>query len=155
MPSCGGPVPVFVSYSHRDRKWLDQLLAELSGMENLRTWTDKAISAGEPWRERIERAVSESRLAILLVSDPFLASPFIREVELPLIREHQLLVFWIALRESAFDASWLCEIQAAHDVAKPLAYLRGERRRQVLGEIRTRLEQAVRELAHPDDAGAS
>ena len=53
---------VFISYSHKDRKWLDILLEHLaphrhSGVE---IWTDQEIEPGELWHQR-SRIVSRGQ----------------------------------------------------------------------------------------------
>ncbi len=41
------------------------------------------IKAGDKWKEKIERALEKSAIAILLISADFLASDFIVDNELP------------------------------------------------------------------------
>jgi hypothetical protein len=51
---------IFVSYSHRDRKWLDRLkvhLALLERKDTLHIWSDTRIDIGERWQEEIENAL--------------------------------------------------------------------------------------------------
>src|SRR5690242_12769120 len=86
-PAPAGDRPtVFISYSHQDRVWLERLntmLAPLVRTGAVEFWWDGQIQAGEPWREEIDRAMVSARVAVLLVSAPFLASQFISTVELP------------------------------------------------------------------------
>src|SRR4051794_40318376 len=77
---------VFVSYSHKDQKWLDRVRVHLrpsvrEGLLDL--WDDSRINAGADWRAEITNALSRARVAILLVSADFLASDFIIHEELP------------------------------------------------------------------------
>ena len=64
---------VFISYSHADRDWLERLqrmmapLLRDSGHE-LRLWDDSQIRAGRPWREAIEAALAEAKVALLKAS---------------------------------------------------------------------------------------
>ncbi|EIV94381.1 TIR domain-containing protein, partial [Frankia sp. QA3] len=76
----------FVCYSHRDSYWLDRLLVHLNPLERagvLDVWSDRRIGLGDDWRRRISDALNAARFAVLLVSADFLASEFIRTVELP------------------------------------------------------------------------
>jgi hypothetical protein len=76
---------VFVSYSHRDKKWLDRLLVFLKPYQRqgLRLFADPYIQVGERWRRAIEGALERACIGVLLVSQDFLASDFIYEQELP------------------------------------------------------------------------
>lgn len=62
---------VFISSTRADRPWLRG-----SGQE-LQLWQDSQIAPGTKWREAIETALAEAKLALLLVSHEFLASEFV------------------------------------------------------------------------------
>ena len=77
---------IFVSYSHRDERFLGRLRIHLKPLERqglLDLWDDSRIDAGEQWKAVIEESLSRARVAILLISADFLASEFIVENELP------------------------------------------------------------------------
>ena len=81
-----GPVrtTVFICYSHRDRVWLDRLSAHLSPIQgSVDLWDDRRIRPGDRWMNHIETALSMAKAAVLLVTADFIASDFIRNVELP------------------------------------------------------------------------
>ncbi len=83
-------VRIFVSYSHEDGCWLreDSLIPWLarSLRKDAEIWYDRdGLHPGVEFRKRIEDEIDRSDIAILLVSQGFLNSEFIEEVELPRI----------------------------------------------------------------------
>ena len=81
---------VFFSYSHQDEPWrrsLENHLQPFEILDGLQIYSDEIIRAGELFREKILQAITLSQVTVLFLSVDFLRSKFIREVELPLIRE--------------------------------------------------------------------
>jgi hypothetical protein len=140
---------IFVSYSHADRDWLDRLrtfLAPYVRGEGLHVWADERIAPGAEWADEINRALAGARVAVLLVTPNFLASDYIARVELPEIlkRAHSdLTVVWIPIRASAWAATPLKEIQAAHDPSRPLASLPKPKQDEAMVAISKRIAAAV------------
>jgi WD40 repeat protein len=81
------PLRLFVSYAHVDAVEAGKLLEKLKVYCGVAAWDDSAIEAGDVWRASIQRAMEECDVALLLLSPGFLASAFIRDVELPQLRE--------------------------------------------------------------------
>jgi len=82
-------VKFFVSYAHLDQKLAEKLLKLLrtqmapSAKYEFDLWDDRAIIAGEKWRDEIQSALAESDIGLMLVSPAFLGSEFITAEELP------------------------------------------------------------------------
>ena len=77
---------VFISYSHKDRAWLEALQTHLRPLERegrVTRWDDTLIQSGSQWRQAIKSALDEARIAVLLVSKHYLESDFIADNELP------------------------------------------------------------------------
>lgn len=80
------PLKIFISYSHEDEKHLAQLLDYLSPYEKsgiLEVWTDKKLRPGDDFKAKIQEALDAANLGLCLLSQKFLISPFIQQVELP------------------------------------------------------------------------
>jgi hypothetical protein len=83
---------VFVSYSHRDGKALEQLQRFLRPLEReglLAAWADTRLQGGDDWAHEIDEALDVATVAVLLISQDFLASDFIVKQELPHILERE------------------------------------------------------------------
>jgi len=113
---------VFISYSQKDRKWLNlvkQALAPYVRKNQLDIWDDSRIKAGDKWRDEINSALQHASVAVMLVSRNFLASNFIVEVELPVFLHNAnkkgLRIIWIPLGNCAVETTGLSEYQAAID----------------------------------------
>jgi hypothetical protein len=141
---------VFISYSHEDKKWLDELntmLQPLVRTGRITTWDDTKIRGGAKWRKEIDKALGSAKVAVLLVSPEFLASNFIAESELPPLLQAAegggLTILWIAVKPSLYDTTAIEEYQALNDPSKPLATIRKGERGKVLVDICKQIEQAV------------
>ena len=117
----------FISYSHKDRSALDELLVFLRPLERdgrIGLWEDSRIGPGENWETEIQERLTGSSVGILLVSPHFLASDYISTRELPYLLQRaqsgQLKLLWIPVRESMFEESPLKTIQALTDPKRPL-----------------------------------
>src|SRR5258706_15073580 len=77
---------VFISYSHEDLKWLkryreQRTVLEREGLIDIFDYT--LIAGGEGWYSRLDQEMLRARLAVLLVSQPFITSDFIQREEIP------------------------------------------------------------------------
>lgn len=102
---------LFISYSHQDKEWLAKLKLFLSVLEQqgmIRLWDDEQLEAGKPWEDQIGQALDSAVAGVLLVSQQFLTSEFIRAKELPKLldaaAEKGKKIFWIHVSPSTvFD----------------------------------------------------
>lgn len=133
---------VFISYSHKDAKWVDRLQTMLKPLvrnEVISTWSDKEIGVGQTWRAEIGSALSRAKVAVLLVSADFIASDFIENNELPPLLEAAnksgTKIVWIPVRASLYKETELEKYQPAHDPDKPLEGLTDAEKDQALVKI--------------------
>lgn len=144
---------IFISYSHKDRKWLDMLKTFLTLLENdgnVRPWEDTKIMPGQQWRLAIDEALAGASIAVLLVSQDFIASEFIQQVELPQLLEHhanaRLHVNWILVRPCTYQDTPLEQFEALWDTKQTLLAMTEAEREQVLVEIYKKLKAACERL---------
>ena len=97
---------VFISYARADQPWVDRLQRMMAPLIRdsggiVRLWDDSQIQPGEKWRTAIEVSLAEAKVALLLVSDAFLDSEFVRnEAVPPLLTAAEaagVKVFWVCL----------------------------------------------------------
>src|SRR5262245_32697362 len=75
---------VFFSYSHRDETLCNELNAHLAALKRqsvIKNWTDRRITAGDDWRNEIEKHLDSADLILLLISADFLNSDFCYLIE--------------------------------------------------------------------------
>jgi hypothetical protein len=111
---------VFVSYSHEDTtEWLRRFLVMLQPLvdnQRLEVWADEYIEVGGEWRREIDGAIGQAAFALLLVSPEFLASRFIREVELPALVERGVRLVCVLVHPCLWEELTVLErVQWAHD----------------------------------------
>jgi internalin A len=130
---------IFISYSHEDEKWLKELDKFLKPIERqfpTAVWSDRQIGAGARWATEIEQALASAKLVMLLVSPSFLASDFIHQNELgPILAaagEGRKKILWVLLSACPWKETALKDIQAAHDIARPLDQLSRPKRNSQL-----------------------
>lgn len=112
---------LFISYSHRDRVWLERFethLAPVSRKRKITPWSDLRIGAGEQWEQAIELALTQAAIAALLISPDYLASEFIWSTEMPKILAHQEAGMRV-LPLLARPCAWRCAPEIAVLQARP------------------------------------
>ena len=152
---------VFFSYNQKDKSWLDEIqkgLQPLLQQKSFLLWDETKIQAGQNWQEEIEHALSQAKVAVLLVSRDFLSSDFIAKHILPPVlnaaENDGLIILWVAVRTCAYKATQIGNYKAVNNPSKPLASMkgRGELDEALLDICQQIAEAANRELENPPGA---
>src|SRR4029453_19401647 len=66
---------VFLSYSKKDRDWASKFAESLSA-EGVKVWFDvSSLAPGERWGDRIQDALRDSRVLVVILSSHYLDTP--------------------------------------------------------------------------------
>src|SRR3712207_4638911 len=79
------PVKVFISYSHKDERFREQLQEHLYAAKRqglIEDWHDRRIAPGEEWENLISENLETAEIILLLVSSSFIASPYCYDKEM-------------------------------------------------------------------------
>jgi hypothetical protein len=152
---------VFLSYSHKDEKWKDQLRIQLEVLEQqglLEIWDDRQIDAGETWYDKIRAAMEDAEVAVCLISAEYLASDFCTKEEIPYLlkrrTEQGMRLVPVLLRPCPWKlVSWLKAIQMLpRDGQTTIADLTGVKRARVFSEIAESIGEGLAGLTGGEEA---
>ena len=142
---------VFISYSHRDRDWLNRVNIHLRPLVRdnaIDVWDDTKIAPGSEWKAEIESALANAKVAILLISADFLASDFVAGSEIPPLllaaREDGAIILPLIISPSRFSRTpSLAQFQSVNDPARPLIALSESEQEEVLDRLSQTTERAL------------
>jgi TIR domain len=154
---------IFVSYSHQDEHYLGkgELIDFLKkGLgRKAKFWYDEAIITGEPWNEAIHENILNSQIAILLISDNFIKSKYIKQTE---IRKFftatikKFVVFPVIISPcNPQKIKWLREIPDKQYIPRnnqsiEQDFPKGKSRRDLYKEILAHLEDRIKYVRNPE-----
>ncbi|MDR0460120.1 MAG: toll/interleukin-1 receptor domain-containing protein [Nitrososphaerota archaeon] len=111
---------VFISYSHKDKVYLDELSDTLKLLEtehDIKILSDQKLRSGDKWKKELLSYMDAAKIAVLLVSPAFLVSDFIRKEELPKLLEaaekDNATILWIPVRKSHVEVTGINDYQTA------------------------------------------
>lgn len=146
---------IFISYAHapeKETKWVSRIQTQLAGLTHglpMDVWADTKIKPGQRWKDEINKAIRETKIAILVLTADFLASNFIRESELPLLLEaarsegaHILCVYGSPVHLSGISAT-LKDYQFVNPPERPLQALSKAGREAVFVELAATVERII------------
>jgi hypothetical protein len=147
---------VFVSYSHKDKAWLERVQVHLRPLARggqLELWDDTRIKSGQRWRDEIKAALARADVAILLISADFFASDFIANNELPPLleaarSERGLVILGVHINYSDFENDRvLSEYQTVNTPNEPIEDLESRgKQEKVFRDLARRIRELVESL---------
>lgn len=118
------PISVFISYAHEDTPYLEELQKYLQPYVKKQTisiWTDRDIIAGQKWDELIKTKLKESEVVLFLVSQDFLVSDYINNIEIKsAIENNKLIIIPIIIRPIEMSQLELKCFQVVPSGAEPV-----------------------------------
>jgi pimeloyl-ACP methyl ester carboxylesterase len=148
---------IFVSYSHRDKDWLDRLKVMAApylraAETELVLWDDTRLQSGQQWDIEIRRALEEAGVGVALVSANFLASTYIMDKELPAMIETAdqggLRLLWVYVSAAGWEQTQLVRFQATHDTKKPLDSRPVPEQNEILLSVAQQMKEAALGATH-------
>lgn len=128
-PQVGGPGRnlLFVSCAPVDQPWLMRVLRHLkirTEQGRMKLWSRLDTNAGDREAVEVGKALQETRVALLLISQDYLASDEIcveRETLLAMAESGELKLLWLPLRSSGVAETEIAKYKPVHTVASPIA----------------------------------
>lgn len=122
-----GPLSLFISYSHKDELYRDELRGALTAYERkqeLETWDDTRIEPGQKWELEILEKLEQADIIVLLLSNDFIKSDYCMQKEMQRALERdaagECAIVPIVVRDCRFDKLHVGQIQAILPNAKAI-----------------------------------
>lgn len=145
---------IFVSYSHLDKEFLPMVqnaVTTLHKEKQIAYFDDTYINAGDEWEQRIKFSLENSSVAILLISQNFLASQYVTTIEQPKIidryQKGKLNIIAVLVSGELPGQGFLSRLQFLN-ANHPLANCD----EQKIKEISNALEKAIRAFKYENEA---
>jgi len=140
---------IIISYSQKDRHWLELLRTHLAVLEQrqmIELWDDTRIAPGMHMQQAMSDALMAADFALLLVSADFLASEVIMSQELPQILQRlsqsQFTILPLILSPCLYDESPL-RVYQPFNPNGPLSGLPSPKRDEMLVNVANKIKRAV------------
>ena len=143
---------VFVAYSHANEAELQELLQvllPLAGDGTIDLFHDAQIPSGSYWEEVLQKELGRAQIAVLLITKPFLDSPYCKHVEAAALRNRSRrppAVFLPVIygdKDEWRRQPWLADVQVLPAYTKSILTYdsRGAAWQRVADEVRRHVEE--------------
>jgi TIR domain len=133
---------IFISYAHEDEEFRANILKPLRALEDkyqVELWDDTCIKVGDEWEGKIQTSLRKARVAMLLISQDFSASNYIRRFELPVLRErynnNELKLIGVIIGKVDLEPLELGKFQTIPPPEQPIKFLSKKARENVYYDI--------------------
>lgn len=140
---------LFVSYSHADVRYMKRLELFLKPLEKrgiIDIWVDTRIEPGQEWRVEIKKALEAAAVAVLLLSQDFIASDFIRTNELPPLlsaaKKRRTVLLMVLISPCTWEDA-LSKYQTINPPSTPMSKMDRTSREQVWKDLSERITSAM------------
>jgi serine/threonine protein kinase len=145
---------LFICYSHTDQRYREHFSKFLEPQRlqtQMAIFSDEKIAPGEEWQKRITEELASATAALILVSQDFMISPLIQQVELREILVGQvrrgLRLFLVPVRATNYQGTYLERFQWARPPDKPLALLSDAQQEQAMVDVCVSIAAQLNEKA--------
>ncbi len=154
---------IFISYSHQDENWKDRLQKALKVLElegHFKVWEDRQIKPGDDWQLVIKRELNQFDVGIMLISNDFLTSNFIRTKEIPALLNRRdqvgMLLIPLIIKPCAWqDIPWLSTIAGGFKDNIALSTLTEPQQDQALTSLARKVKASLNKLTTPESTTTS
>lgn len=147
---------IFISYSHKDQRYLEELHAHLAYYEqkgSIDFWDDTKIGSDSRWYREIEKAIASARIAILLVSPDYLVSELNELTSLLVAAEDEgVTILPVIVKPCAFENTPLAQFQSINSSSKPLSSMNKSRREAIWEKVVELVRESRASLFTPSQA---
>jgi hypothetical protein len=133
---------IFIAYHFPEKRWLDRVQAAIEPVAcgaPIVVWDDRKLLGGCAWRGELADVLARSKVAMMIVSDPFLLSGFTQRAKLPALldkeRERGLRICWVLASYCLFSVAGLRAEEAGHGINAALDGLSGVARDAQIAEV--------------------
>jgi hypothetical protein len=148
---------LFISYSHKDTKLLEEIKEQLAVLETeglISLCEDTQLMVGEDFHKQLDEMMLSARLGLLLISAPFLTSKFVRGNEIPrLFDQHEksgMRIYPLLVRPCPWQrVAWLAKLQLRPQDSErrtvALSTFEGAAREQILVDVANEIAGLVKQ----------
>jgi hypothetical protein len=153
---------VLVLHAAKDEKWQALIDRHVRQSESAVSWEFVPVEGtrqiDSARQTRLRRLIGSGSHVLLLVSAHMLASRTFTQQLLPMLEDSsesdRRFVTWALLEPCEWRRLPLSQVQAAHDIRKPLSRLDSTERDRVVGDIIRRMSLAAEDQSHPPSSPA-